>query len=76
MALTDMLLVPTHDPFAYTFDLVQPFLANGSLSADERATLLAYQNNLFDAQGRLKPEARPTFEQVRSDYGRVAAMIG
>jgi hypothetical protein len=70
------MIVRTHDPFAYTLDLVQPFLANGRLSADERATLLVYQNNLFDVQGRLKPEALPSFEQVRSDYGRVAAMIG
>jgi glyoxylase-like metal-dependent hydrolase (beta-lactamase superfamily II) len=75
-ALSALLIVPTHDPFAYTFDLVQPFLANGRLSADERATLLAYQHNLFDEHGHLKPEARPTFEQVRSDYGRVGAMIG
>jgi len=43
-ALPDLIYVPTHDPFSYTFDLVQPFLANGRLSKGERRALRDYSD--------------------------------
>ncbi|NJO05914.1 MAG: N-acyl homoserine lactonase family protein [Chloroflexaceae bacterium] len=75
VALPDLVLIPTHDPFAYTFTLIQPFLADGQLSPAERAALQEYQQRLFDSRGVLKTEAYPRFEQVRQDYGRVHAPL-
>ena len=72
-ALPDLLYIPTHDPFDYTSKLVQPFLADGVLSPEERAQLRAYQEQLFDAEGRLKLEAQPRFEGTSDGYGRVVA---
>ena len=72
-ALPDLIYVPTHDPFDYTYKLVQPFLADGRLSPQERAQLRAYQAQLFDAEGRLRPEAQPRFERTDGGYGRVVA---
>lgn len=72
-ALPDLIYVPTHDPFAYTFELVQPALADGVLSEEERRALRAYQEELYGPDGRLKPEARPRFEKVGKHYGRAVA---
>ncbi|MFW6184900.1 MAG: N-acyl homoserine lactonase family protein, partial [Chloroflexota bacterium] len=38
-ALPDLIYIPTHDPFEYTFRLVQPFLKDGALSAEQRDAL-------------------------------------
>lgn len=72
-ALPDLIYIPSHDPFDYTFKLVQPYLADGVLTAEERAHLRAYQEQLFDASGCLKPEAEPRFERTPNGYGRVIA---
>jgi len=74
-ALPSLIYIPTHDPFDYTYKLVQPFLADGVLSPDEREQLRAYQNALFNNQGRLKPDAQPRFERVGQGFGRVVADI-
>jgi glyoxylase-like metal-dependent hydrolase (beta-lactamase superfamily II) len=73
--LPDLIYIPTHDPFDYTFRLLHPFLADGRLSAEERAALREYQNHLFDEQGRLKAEARPRFQAGNDGYGQVVATI-
>lgn len=70
-ALPELIYVPTHDPFAYTFELVQPYLADGELSEEERRALRAYQEQLYGPDGRLQPEAHPRFEKVGKGYGRV-----
>lgn len=72
-ALPDLIYVPTHDPFAYTFELLQPYLADGELSEEERRALRAYQEQLYGPDGRLQQEAQPRFEKVGKGYGRVAA---
>ena len=74
-ALPDLIYIPTHDPFDYTYRLVQPFLADGVLSPQERGELRAYQACLYDDDGRLKPEARPRFERMGDGYGRVWAEL-
>lgn len=74
-ALPDLLYVPTHDPFAYTFDLVHPFLVDGTLAEEERWALRAYQQELYGPDGRLKAEAHPRFEKVGKDYGRVVSGV-
>ena len=73
LALPDLIYIPTHDPFDYTYRLVQPFLSDGVLSPQERSELRAYQACLYDDDGQLKPEARPRFEKTADGYGRVLA---
>jgi len=57
--LPDLVIVPTHDQFAYQVDLLRPFLADGVLSADESRSLLAHEATLFDEAGHLRSEAMP-----------------
>lgn len=57
--LVDLVVLPQHDPTRYTFDLMMPALADGRLDPGERSALLAYQARLYDAEGRLRPSARP-----------------
>lgn len=73
--LPDLIYLPTHDPFAYTFELIHPFLADGQLTPSERDALRAYQDALFDEAGRLRPGVRPRFERIDSGYGRVVAAV-
>lgn len=74
-AIPDLVIIPTHDPFVYTRELVHPSLADGRLSEEERRELLAYQGRLYDEEGRLREEARPRWERERDGYGRVWAEI-
>jgi glyoxylase-like metal-dependent hydrolase (beta-lactamase superfamily II) len=61
-ARTDLVLVVPHDPFAYGLVHARRALADGRLSSDERALLRREQAKLFDADGRLLPEARPRWD--------------
>lgn len=73
--LPELIYIPTHDPFAYTFELIHSFLADGRLTPVERKELRAYQDRLFDEAGRLLPDARPHFERIDNTYGRVVATV-
>lgn len=73
--LPGLVYIPTHDPFAYTYELVHPFLADGVLTRDERQALRDYQERLFDDSGRLVAAARPQFERIDPTFGRVGAGI-
>ncbi len=60
-ALPELVMVPTHDHTSYQFQCLEPFLANGTLSPEERATIRAYEACVFDEEGRLLPGALPQF---------------
>jgi glyoxylase-like metal-dependent hydrolase (beta-lactamase superfamily II) len=59
--LPDLVIAPAHDHSAYGQRYLDPFLADGDLSADERRALKAYEARLFDAEFRLVPGALPRF---------------
>ena len=54
-------LLPPHDPSGYTGLLLEA-LADGALSEDERAAMLAYQAALYGEDGALLEAARPRYE--------------
>jgi glyoxylase-like metal-dependent hydrolase (beta-lactamase superfamily II) len=60
-ALPDMVIVPGHDHTDYQYQLLQPFLADGVLSPDEREQIKTYESRLFDDFGHLVPSAMPHF---------------
>lgn len=74
-AIPGLVIIPTHDPFIYTTELVHPCIADGRFSEEERRELLAYQARLYDEEGRLREEARPRWEEGEGGYGRVVAGI-
>jgi glyoxylase-like metal-dependent hydrolase (beta-lactamase superfamily II) len=60
-ALPDLVLVPGHDHSAYQLELLEPFLADGGLSAEERQAIRRYESALFDDRDDLRPAAFPRF---------------
>jgi hypothetical protein len=73
-ALPEMVILPCHDHTAYQFDYLDPFLADGTLSADERLAIHDYEARLFDAPWHLPDHALPGFLPAAngSPIGRVA----
>jgi len=60
-ALPHMVIVPGHDHSDYQYLLLEPFLADGVLSPEEREQIKAYEALLFDDAGHLVPGAMPHF---------------
>ena len=60
-ALPNMVIVPGHDNTSYQYQLLEPFLANGVLSPEEREQIKTYEARLFDGFGHLVPSAMPNF---------------
>jgi hypothetical protein len=61
----ELVLVVPHDPFDYNLVHTRHALADGRLSPEERTLLRAEQAKLFDAEGRLRPAARPRWDAER-----------
>lgn len=74
-AFPEMLIVPSHDSTSYMTDYLAGLSSNGTLSTEERAAALAYQDALFDENGQILPEYFPTYlpNPDGTIYGEVAA---
>lgn len=59
--LADLIIIPSHDPFDYTFKYLHSFLSDGVITTAERTQLKDYHNSLYDESGRLKPQAIPKY---------------
>jgi N-acyl homoserine lactone hydrolase len=59
--LPDLVLLPGHDHSAYQFELLEPFMADGELSAEERQAIRRHEIALFDAGDNLLPDGFPRF---------------
>ncbi len=71
--MPDLVIVPTHDHTDYQFDLVRPALEKGQLSERDRERILAYEEEVFDADFRLRG-ALPVF--VPPPKGRKVGSVG
>ena len=60
-ALPETIVAPAHDHTAYGSAFLDPYLADGALSHREREAIKAYEAWLFDAAGRLTPDALPHY---------------
>jgi N-acyl homoserine lactone hydrolase len=60
-ALPDTVIAPAHDHTRYSSAFLEPFLADGGLSVDERDAVRAYERRLFTREWELAPEALPRF---------------
>lgn len=60
-ALPELIIVPTHDHTDYYERYLEPFLADGHLSPDERRRIAAYEQQLFLPGWRLAATALPRF---------------
>jgi hypothetical protein len=68
-----MVILPTHDHTAYQFQYIDPFLADGELSDEERRKIKACEACLFDEDWHLVPGALPHFVSP-PENGRVGAV--
>ena len=71
-ALPELVYVPTHDHGAYQYDYLQPLLADGALSPEERRAIGAYEASIFARPWVLRAEALPHF--VPSPRGLVGSV--
>jgi len=60
-ALHGLVIVPGHDHTDYQYLFLEPFLADGVLSLEEREQIKAYETRLFRDRGHLVPGAMPHF---------------
>lgn len=61
--LSELVVIPAHDPFAYGTAVLPRAFADGRLDARERESLGAHRRALFDEAGRLRPAARPRWDE-------------
>jgi N-acyl homoserine lactone hydrolase len=59
--LPDLVLVPGHDHTAYQFEHLEPGLAKGYLTAEERARIRQYESAIFTPEDRLRSMRRPHY---------------
>lgn len=59
--LPDTVMLHAHDHTGYQFDLIEPFLADGGLSAGERRETEAYEAGVFTDDWSLLPGNAPRF---------------
>jgi N-acyl homoserine lactone hydrolase len=59
--LPDTVIAPAHDHTDYSSRFLEPFLADGGLSVDEREAIRAYEQRLFTREWELAAEALPRF---------------
>ena len=71
--LPDTVIAPAHDHTRYASAFLEPFLADGGLSVDEREAIHAYEQRLFTSEWELAPDALPGFAPPsdRQPVGRV-----
>lgn len=60
-ALPDLVVVPGHDHTAYQFEHLEPGLAKGYLTPEERADIRQYESGVFTPEGRLRPKRMPQY---------------
>jgi N-acyl homoserine lactone hydrolase len=60
-ALPNMVIVPGHEHTSYQHQLLEPFLADGVLSFEEREQIKTYEARLIDDFGHLVLSAMPQF---------------
>jgi hypothetical protein len=54
-------IAPAHDHTQYSQRFLEPFLADGELSIDEREAIRAYEERTFTTPWKLAPDALPHF---------------
>ena len=59
--LPDLVIAPTHDHTAYASSYLGPFLADGSLSAEERRVIREYEGLVLQGEHALAPGAAPRY---------------
>jgi hypothetical protein len=59
--LPNTVMLHAHDHSDYQSDLIEPFLADGDLSAEERREIGAYESGVFTGGWRLRPSNEPSF---------------
>jgi glyoxylase-like metal-dependent hydrolase (beta-lactamase superfamily II) len=71
--LPNTIMLHAHDHTGYQFDLIEPFLADGSLSPGERREIKAYEAGVFTGDWRLHPGNTPRFvpPEGEEDTGKV-----
>jgi glyoxylase-like metal-dependent hydrolase (beta-lactamase superfamily II) len=62
-ALPHLVLAPSHDHTTYGMQLLEPSLAKGYLTVEERAQIRDYEISVFTDAGRLRPGQLPQFVQ-------------
>lgn len=72
-ALPEMVIVPGHDHTRYLREYLDPFLADGVLSPEERQAIRDYEARLFEPGWRLALSALPRFLPP-ADGGNVGAV--
>jgi N-acyl homoserine lactone hydrolase len=60
-SLPDLVIVPGHDHTDYQYLFLEPFMADGVFSPEEREQIKTYEARLFDNAGHLMPSAVPRF---------------
>jgi glyoxylase-like metal-dependent hydrolase (beta-lactamase superfamily II) len=53
--LPDTVIAPAHDHTRYASAFLEPFLADGGLSVDEREAIRAYERRVFTSEWELAP---------------------
>jgi glyoxylase-like metal-dependent hydrolase (beta-lactamase superfamily II) len=59
--LPNTVMLHAHDHSDYQSDLIEPFLADGDLSTEERREIGAYESGVFTGGWRLRPSNEPSF---------------
>ncbi|MGH3090454.1 MAG: MBL fold metallo-hydrolase, partial [Rubrobacteraceae bacterium] len=72
--LPNTVVLHAHDHTDYQFDLIEPSLADGGLSAEERREIEAYEADVFTDDWGLRPGNSPRFVPAEGEEstGRVA----
>ena len=59
--LPELIVLPAHDHTAYQSEHLGPGLAEGHLTAEERARIRRYEQRVFTADGRLRADRMPRY---------------
>jgi glyoxylase-like metal-dependent hydrolase (beta-lactamase superfamily II) len=60
-ASDNLVVVPVHDHTAYQFEYLEPMLAKGYLTPEDRDKIKIYVSDIFDGGWRLKASHRPAY---------------
>ncbi|HEX5597785.1 MAG TPA: N-acyl homoserine lactonase family protein [Micromonosporaceae bacterium] len=71
--LPDTIIAPAHDHTRYASQLLEPFLADGTLSMQERRLISDYEQHLFAAGWKLNRDSMPAYIPP-SDGGTVGSV--
>jgi len=67
--LPNTIMLHAHDHSDYQSDLVEPFLADGGLSAEERREIEAYESDVFTGDWGLRSDNTPRFVPPGGEEG-------